>query len=75
MTVLLLGAGFLMALLAGVFLSFSDFVMRSLAATQPAGGIEAMQQINRKVFRTLFIRFWVFSQFAPRECAFLGNTS
>jgi uncharacterized membrane protein len=43
------------ALVAGVFLTFSDFVMRSLAATQPAGGIEAMQQINRKVFRTLFM--------------------
>ena len=42
-------------LVAGVFLTFSDFVMRSLAATQPAGGIEAMQQINRKVFRTLFM--------------------
>ena len=43
------------ALLAGVFLTFSDFVMRSLAATQPAGGIEAMQHINRKVFRTVFM--------------------
>lgn len=43
------------ALVAGVFLTFSDFVMRSLSATQPAGGIEAMQQINRKVFRTLFM--------------------
>jgi uncharacterized membrane protein len=43
------------ALVAGVFLTFSDFVMRSLAAARPAGGIEAMQQINRKVFRTLFM--------------------
>lgn len=43
------------ALVAGVFLTFSDFVMRSLAATQPEGGIEAMQQINRKVFRTVFM--------------------
>lgn len=43
------------ALVAGVFLTFSDFVMRSLAATQAAGGIEAMQHINRKVFRTLFM--------------------
>jgi len=43
------------ALVAGVFLTFSDFVMRSLAATNPVGGIEAMQQINRKVFRTLFM--------------------
>ena len=43
------------ALVAGVFLTFSDFIMRSLAATQPEGGIEAMQQINRKVFRTVFM--------------------
>lgn len=43
------------ALVAGVFLTFSDFVMRALAAVQPAAGIEAMQQINRKVFRTLFM--------------------
>ncbi|MEP3244552.1 MAG: anthrone oxygenase family protein [Sneathiella sp.] len=43
------------ALVSGVFLTFSDFVMKSLGATQPAGGIEAMQIINRKVFRTVFM--------------------
>ncbi len=42
-------------LVSGVFLTFSDFVMRSLAATEPRGGIEAMQIINRKVFATLFM--------------------
>ena len=43
------------ALVAGVFLTFSDFVMQSLAAANPAGGIQSMQIINRKVFRTIFM--------------------
>jgi uncharacterized membrane protein len=43
------------ALVGGVFLTFSDFVMKSLAAAAPAGGIESMQIINRKVFKTVFM--------------------
>ncbi|MEM7223163.1 MAG: anthrone oxygenase family protein [Pseudomonadota bacterium] len=43
------------AVVAGVFLTFSDFVMGSLAAAKPEGGIESMQIINRKVTRTLFM--------------------
>ncbi len=43
------------ALVSGVFLTFSDFVMKSLAATREPGGIEAMQIINRKVMPTLFM--------------------
>lgn len=43
------------ALVAGVFLAFSDFVMASLAAARPLGGIQSMQVINRKVFRTIFM--------------------
>jgi len=50
-----LAAGICSGLVAGVFLSFSDFVMRSLVAARPAGGIEAMQMINRKVVRTWFL--------------------
>lgn len=50
-----LTAGLASALVAGVFQSFSDFVMRSLVAARPAAGAEAMQQINRKVFRSAFI--------------------
>ncbi len=42
-------------LVAGVFLAFSDFVMRSLAATAPTTGIDAMQVINRKVYGSVFI--------------------
>lgn len=38
-------------LLAGVFLTFSDFIMRSLTSARP----EAMQEINRKVYRSVFL--------------------
>ena len=50
-----LAVGLGSALVAGVFQSFSDFVMRSLVAASPSGGIETMQQINRKVFRSVFL--------------------
>ncbi|NNL35328.1 MAG: DUF1772 domain-containing protein [Silicimonas sp.] len=42
-------------LVAGVFLTFSDFVMPSLAASAPAAGTQAMQIINRKVYRSIFM--------------------
>lgn len=50
-----LGFGFLSALVAGVFQSFSDFVMAGLARATDAGGIESMQHINRTVFRSVFL--------------------
>lgn len=43
------------ALVGGVFLAFSDFIMRSLALTGGTGGVEAMQVINREVFRWVFM--------------------
>lgn len=46
-------------LLGGVFLAFSDFIMRSLARTPGVGGIEAMQVINREVFRWVFIALFL----------------
>ncbi len=42
-------------LLAGVFLTFSDFVMKSVLAAKPAAGTEAMQIINRKVYNSIFM--------------------
>lgn len=42
-------------LVAGVFLAFSDVVMPSLLASKPAAGSEAMQVINRKVYRSIFL--------------------
>jgi len=40
---------------SGVFLTFSDFVMRSLDRAETAAGVEVMQVINREVFRSLFM--------------------
>jgi len=43
------------AIIAGVFMAFSDFVMRSLSAATPAAGIQSMQLINRKVYGSVFL--------------------
>lgn len=43
------------AILGGVFLVFSDFLMRSLSLATPPAGVEVMQVINRDVFRFVFI--------------------
>ena len=40
------------ALVAGVFLAFSAFVMRALDALEPAAAVAAMQQVNRFAPRT-----------------------
>ncbi|MEL7150634.1 MAG: anthrone oxygenase family protein [Pseudomonadota bacterium] len=47
------------ALVAGVFLAFSDFIMRSLGITGGVGGVEAMQAINREVFRWVFMTLFL----------------
>lgn len=47
------------AIVGGVFIAFSDFIMRSLARTTGTGGIEAMQVINREVFRWLFMALFI----------------
>ena len=43
------------ALLAGVFQSFSDFVMRGLVSAPAAGGMASMQRINVTVMRSWFL--------------------
>ena len=43
------------AIVGGTFAAFSEFIMSALRKTQPAGGIEAMQHINRDVIRTQFV--------------------
>ncbi|MEQ8896575.1 MAG: DUF1772 domain-containing protein [Roseovarius sp.] len=45
----------IMALVSGVFLGFSDFIMRSLRVASPRAGIEAMQEINREVLSSVFV--------------------
>ncbi|SEN50367.1 anthrone oxygenase family protein [Palleronia pelagia] len=47
------------ALVAGVFLAFSDFIMRALSRTSGQGGAEAMQAINREVFRWVFMALFL----------------
>ena len=47
------------AFVGGVFLAFSDFIMRSLAHTSGTGGVEAMQVINREVFRWVFMALFL----------------
>ena len=47
------------AIVGGVFLAFSDFIMRSLARTGGQGGVEAMQRINREVFRWVFMALFL----------------
>ena len=47
------------ASVGGVFLAFSDFIMRSLSRTGGTGGVEAMQVINREVFRWVFMALFL----------------
>lgn len=47
--------GFAAAMTAGVFLSFSDFIMRGLRQADPAAGMDGMIQINRTVLRSIFL--------------------
>jgi uncharacterized membrane protein len=55
MTWILLLSAILMALVAGVFLSFSDFVMRGLAAAPGTAGAAGMVGLNRTVYRSIFM--------------------
>lgn len=48
-------AGFCAALVAGVFLGFSDFVMRGLAQAPDAQGAAGMVGLNRTVYRSVFM--------------------
>lgn len=43
------------AVIGGVFSAFSEFIMSGLLRSAPAGGIEAMQHINRTVIKTQFV--------------------
>lgn len=46
------------AIVGGVFLAFSDFIMRALAQSG-AGGLQSMQAINRTVFRWIFMALFL----------------
>ena len=51
--------GLASALVAGVFLAFSDFVIAGLARSAGHGGLESMQHLNRTVFRSLFLALFL----------------
>jgi uncharacterized membrane protein len=42
-------------IVSGIFFAFSDFIMKSLATIPPASAVDAMTEINRKVYRSIFI--------------------
>lgn len=46
-----LGSG----MMAGLFVSFSTFIMKALASLKPAEGMKAMQAINRVIIRPSFL--------------------
>ena len=51
-------------IMAGVYFTFSVFVMRSLDAMDPPAGMLAMQSINRVIVRTLFLPIFFGSSLA-----------
>ena len=50
-----LALGLSCTLVAGVFLAFSDFIMRGLVMAKAEGGMESMQHINKTVLRSVFL--------------------
>lgn len=69
LTVGLVAAAVAAGLVAGVFLTFSDFIMRALRDVPEATGARAMQQINRAVFGSVFLA--LFLGLAPVSAAML----
>jgi len=52
---ILMIAGLAVALVAGVFLGFSDFIMRGLALAPASQGAAGMVGLNRTVYRSVFM--------------------
>ena len=52
---ILLIAGLAVAVVAGVFLGFSDFIMRGLAQAPASQGAAGMVGLNRTVYRSVFM--------------------
>lgn len=47
------------ATIGGVFLAFSDFIMRSFNLVKGQGGIEAMQVLNVEIMRSVFMVLFI----------------
>ena len=52
---ILMFAGLAVSLVAGVFLGFSDFIMRGLAQAPASQGAAGMVGLNRAVYRSVFM--------------------
>jgi len=52
---ILMVAGLAVALVAGVFLGFSDFIMRGLVQAPASQGAAGMVGLNRTVYRSVFM--------------------
>lgn len=63
-----IGAG----LVGGVFLAFSSFVMKALAALPVEQGVAAMQRINLVVLNPLFLGLFVGTAVLAGICVFAG---
>jgi len=59
MTWILLVSGLLMALISGVFLSFSDFVMRGLAQAPGTAVATGMIGLNRTGYKSCFLELFM----------------
>lgn len=46
-------------LMAGIYLAFSGFIMRSLSTLDVAGAIDAMNAINRIIVKSAFLPFFI----------------
>jgi len=47
------------SLTSGLFLTFSDFLLRALNRSEPAAGIEVMQVLNREIWKSItMILLW-----------------
>ena len=47
------------AVIGGIFLAFSDFIMRSFNLVRGAGGIESMQVLNVEIMRSVFMVLFI----------------
>jgi len=55
LTLASLGLGLMAGLVAGIFLAFSDFIMRGLESAGADAGAEAMRGLNRTVYASKFL--------------------
>ena len=71
-TILLLFSALSVGLMAGVYFTFSVFVMRSLDALEMPAGMIAMQSINRIIQRSLFLPLFFVSSLTCLALVVLG---